>query len=300
MLRVLTITLIGTAKRLVDRLSQGTINTWDLLKNAFIQRNGGRYQVGPPGYYTRMDNQPTLGERRPSLAEIITKYMEDSAKKEAGHDEWLRKFQETKEKNQRGHDEIIRNLETKDYHFIHCSTTLLRNQIFLADSSLSDEEVQEEIEEAKEINDEAVQREPTNQMLTLTLIHKAIKSLKRIKINRPFLKEIRKTDDYAQHMKNLGENKLRTLEDEDVKMNTRCSAILQNQLPPKEQDQGSFTLPYSIIKLTFNALADLEESISVMPLLMFRRLGIGGLKPINMTIEMADGTQITPKGIVEI
>ncbi|GKC55689.1 hypothetical protein Tco_1083287, partial [Tanacetum coccineum] len=191
MLRVLTITLIGTAKRLVDRLSQGTINTWDLLKNAFIQRgahlnkdcplneevkgvkevnyrefgrpflnnngNGGRYRVGPPRYYTRMDNQPTLGERRPSLVEIITKYMEDSAKKEAEHDEWLRKFKETTEKNQRGHYEIIHNLETKDYHFIHCSTTLLRNRIFLADSSLSDEEVQKEIEEAEEINDEAVQ-----------------------------------------------------------------------------------------------------------------------------------------------
>ncbi|GJV83794.1 hypothetical protein Tco_1523692 [Tanacetum coccineum] len=38
MLRVFPITLTGATKRCVDRLSPGTINTWDLLKNAFIQR----------------------------------------------------------------------------------------------------------------------------------------------------------------------------------------------------------------------------------------------------------------------
>ncbi|GJX67328.1 reverse transcriptase domain-containing protein [Tanacetum coccineum] len=38
MLRIFPITITGAAKRWVDRLSPGTINTWDLLKNAFIQR----------------------------------------------------------------------------------------------------------------------------------------------------------------------------------------------------------------------------------------------------------------------
>ncbi|GJX31385.1 hypothetical protein Tco_0241240 [Tanacetum coccineum] len=56
---------------------------------------GGRYRIGPLGYYTRMDNQPPSGERKPSLTKTITKYMEESAKKEAEHDEWLRKFQES-------------------------------------------------------------------------------------------------------------------------------------------------------------------------------------------------------------
>ncbi|GKC13005.1 hypothetical protein Tco_1009787, partial [Tanacetum coccineum] len=39
MLRVFPITLIGAAKRWVDRLSPRTVNSWDLLKKAFIQRN---------------------------------------------------------------------------------------------------------------------------------------------------------------------------------------------------------------------------------------------------------------------
>ncbi|GJW74877.1 hypothetical protein Tco_0134247 [Tanacetum coccineum] len=38
MLRVFPFTLTGAAKRWVDRLAPGTINTWDLLKKAFIQR----------------------------------------------------------------------------------------------------------------------------------------------------------------------------------------------------------------------------------------------------------------------
>ncbi|GKF86703.1 hypothetical protein Tco_0254530 [Tanacetum coccineum] len=29
--------------------------------------NGAKYRVGPPGYYTRIDNRPPLGETRPSL-----------------------------------------------------------------------------------------------------------------------------------------------------------------------------------------------------------------------------------------
>ncbi|GKD75786.1 hypothetical protein Tco_1334068 [Tanacetum coccineum] len=40
MLQVFPITLTGAAKRWVDRLSLGTVNSWDLLKKAFIHRHG--------------------------------------------------------------------------------------------------------------------------------------------------------------------------------------------------------------------------------------------------------------------
>ncbi|GKF91259.1 zinc knuckle CX2CX4HX4C containing protein [Tanacetum coccineum] len=38
LLRVFLFTLTGSAKRWVDRLTTGAVNTWDLLKKAFIQR----------------------------------------------------------------------------------------------------------------------------------------------------------------------------------------------------------------------------------------------------------------------
>nr|GEV86249.1 hypothetical protein [Tanacetum cinerariifolium] len=101
-------------------------------------------------------------------------------------------------------------------------------------------------------------------------------------------------------MKDLVDNKSKTEEEDEVRMNPRCSALLQNQLPPKEQDPGSFILLCSIERLDFNnTLADLGANISVMPFSMYKCLGMGKLKPINMVNEMSDNTKCTPKGIVK-
>ncbi|GJV51450.1 homeodomain-like protein [Tanacetum coccineum] len=84
------------------------------------------------------------------------------------------------------------------------------------------------------------------------------------------------------------------------KLNARCSAILQNELPPKEKDPGSLILPCAIGTTTIsNALADLGASISIMPFSLFKRSGLGNPKPINMVIEMVDRSMQSPKGIVE-
>ncbi|GJX31896.1 putative reverse transcriptase, RNA-dependent DNA polymerase [Tanacetum coccineum] len=77
------------------------------------------------------------------------------------------------------------------------------------------------------------------------------------------------------------------------------SATLQNKLPPKETNLGSFILPCIIINHSSNALADLGVSISIMPYSLFKRLGLGNLKPIRMTIEMVDRSMQSPKGIKE-
>ncbi|GJZ97005.1 hypothetical protein Tco_0669339 [Tanacetum coccineum] len=106
------------------------------------------------------------------------------------------------------------------------------------------------------------------------LLHKTMESLKIIKSNRPFLKEIQQSDEYPKYMKDLVTNKPLTMENEDARMNRRCPALLFNQLPPKEKDLGSFILPCSIGRLDFNnALADLEASINIMPFSMYKRLG---------------------------
>ncbi|GKC25822.1 hypothetical protein Tco_1027972 [Tanacetum coccineum] len=125
------------------------------------------------------------------------------------------------------------------------------------------------------------------------LVSRLMKSLREIRVNLPLIKEIRKTDDYANHIKNLVVNKPRTLEGGDVKLNVRCSAVLQNQLPPKEKDSRSFILPCSIGNLTIrNALAHLGASISIMPLSMYKQLGLGILNLVNMTMVMADRNMV--------
>ncbi|GJZ63577.1 hypothetical protein Tco_0619998 [Tanacetum coccineum] len=202
MLRVFPFTLTGAAKRWVDRLAPGTINTWDLLKKAFIQRycppsmtakqledihnfkqegdeslyqaweryndllykcpthdinshqktgqsshsnsewhdgttsrnikssgskdglatlvnkldnlgrdmkklketpfngsNGGKFRVGPPGYYTKIDNHPPYAERRQSLEELLAKHQEKSAQRSTEMEVWIKKVKENVEIN---------------------------------------------------------------------------------------------------------------------------------------------------------------------------------------------------------
>ncbi|GKB36535.1 hypothetical protein Tco_0881477 [Tanacetum coccineum] len=263
-------------------------------------KNSTRYRVGPPGYYTRMDDRPLSSERKPILTEMITKYIEESAKKEAEHDEWLRKFQENTKLNQKRECKAI---FTKDGLPLYTPFFYSPEEVeyFSTNSSFSDEETHEEIKEVEEIGEAVAHREPAPREVTRSelpivsnyvapckpsilfprrleqhaeeaLVYKTMESLKRIKVNHPLLKEIRQTYDYAKYIKNLVVNKPRTSKNKDVKMNPRCSTILQNQLPPKEQDLGSFNLPCSIGKLNFsNALADLGASVSIMPCSMFKR-----------------------------
>ncbi|GKC56189.1 hypothetical protein Tco_1083787 [Tanacetum coccineum] len=45
--------------------------------------NGAKYQVGPPGYYTYIDNRPSFKEKRPSLEELMNKHLEESTRRRA-------------------------------------------------------------------------------------------------------------------------------------------------------------------------------------------------------------------------
>ncbi|GJU14195.1 reverse transcriptase domain-containing protein [Tanacetum coccineum] len=75
--------------------------------------------------------------------------------------------------------------------------------------------------------------------------------------------------------------------------------ILQQQLPPKELNPRSFTLPCTIGKFNFYAMADLSASINVMPMSIFEHLHLTNLKKTNMLCEMADMSKKEPLGIVE-
>ncbi|GJX76832.1 putative reverse transcriptase domain-containing protein [Tanacetum coccineum] len=106
--------------------------------------------------------------------------------------------------------------------------------------------------------------------------------------------------DHTQHLQKLVSHELKSDEVSMVKLNDRCSGILQNELPPKEKDPGNFILPCAIGTTTVNnALASPGASISIIPFSLFKRLGLGNPKPINMVIEMTDRSMQSPKGIVE-
>ncbi|GJY86320.1 hypothetical protein Tco_0500346 [Tanacetum coccineum] len=78
------------------------------------------------------------------------------------------------------------------------------------------------------------------------------------------------------------------------------SSHINNTIPRKEKDPGSFTLPCYINNVCFdNALVDLGANVSVMPLLTYLNLGLGELAHPRLTMELADRTVKYPKGIAE-
>ncbi|GJZ31348.1 mitochondrial proton/calcium exchanger protein-like protein isoform X1 [Tanacetum coccineum] len=66
---------------------------------------------------------------------------------------------------------------------------------------------------------------------------------------------------------------------------------IDNSIPRKEKDPGSFTLPCFINNVCFdNALVDLGASISVMPLSTYLNLGLIELAHTKLTVELVDKT----------
>ncbi|XP_022003937.1 uncharacterized protein LOC110901412 [Helianthus annuus] len=124
--------------------------------------------------------------------------------------------------------------------------------------------------------------------------------LKKLHVNIPFVEALAKMPKYAKFLKDLLTNKKKLEDLSTVTLSEECSAVLQNKLPKKVSDPGSFTIPCLIGNLTVsNALADLGASINLMPYSIFAKLDLGEPSPTRMSIQLADRSVKYPRGIVE-
>ncbi|GJW74434.1 retrovirus-related pol polyprotein from transposon TNT 1-94 [Tanacetum coccineum] len=129
---------------------------------------------------------------------------------------------------------------------------------------------------------------------------KFLENLKQLHINIPFTKALSQMPKYAKFLKGLLSNKTRLEEACTVTINEICSAVLLNKLPSKEKDLGSFTIPCDIGHLHINnALAHLGASISLMPYMMYEKLGLGEPKPTRMSLKLADTSIQYQRGITK-
>ena len=65
----------------------------------------------------------------------------------------------------------------------------------------------------------------------------------------------------------------------------------------KKEDPGAFTIPSTVGSLHFaKALCDLGASINLMPLSIYKKLGLGEPKPNAMRLLMSDRTVKSPIG----
>ena len=80
----------------------------------------------------------------------------------------------------------------------------------------------------------------------------------------------------------------------------QVSAIIQSKTPMKYKDPGSPTISVNIGGTCIDkAMLDLGASVNLLPYSVYKQLGLGELKPTNITLSLADRSVKIPKGIVE-
>ena len=123
---------------------------------------------------------------------------------------------------------------------------------------------------------------------------------KKLQINIPFAEALEQMPSYVKFMKDILSRKRRLSDIETVNLTEECSAILQRKFPQKLKDPGSFIIPCKIGNSIFKrALCDLGASINLMPLSIFRRVGLGEARPTTVTLQLADRSLKHPRGVIE-
>ncbi|XP_047253663.1 uncharacterized protein LOC124887789 [Capsicum annuum] len=105
---------------------------------------------------------------------------------------------------------------------------------------------------------------------------------------------------YAKYLKDIVANKNRLTEYATVALNQECTSKIQNKLPTKLKDPGSFTLHITLSQIICaRGLCDLGASINLMPTSWYRKMGLGSPKPIDIVLQLVDMSLARPDGIIE-
>ena len=105
---------------------------------------------------------------------------------------------------------------------------------------------------------------------------------------------------YANFLNEILSKKRKIVEEGIVNLTATCSVVIQQKLPAKMKNPGSFTILCSIGKYEFKkALCDSGASINLMPLSVVQRLNLEELTPTTITLQMADRSMAQPEGILE-
>nr|GEY63026.1 reverse transcriptase domain-containing protein [Tanacetum cinerariifolium] len=105
---------------------------------------------------------------------------------------------------------------------------------------------------------------------------------------------------FASTIKSLLTNKDKLFELAKIPLNENCSAMLLKKLLEKLGDPRKFLIPCDFPGMDVcHALADLDASINLMPLSIWKKLFLPKLTPTQMTLELADRSITRPKGVAE-
>nr|GEU42589.1 hypothetical protein [Tanacetum cinerariifolium] len=128
-------------------------------------------------------------------------------------------------------------------------------------------------------------------------VHKFWKMFKQLHINITLADALILILKYQKMLKALLSNKEKLLELANTPLNENCSAIILKKLPEKLRDLGKFLISCGFSELKCKALADLGAGINLMPLSVWKKLGLPKLISTRMTLELANRAICTLDGI---
>ncbi|XP_074278683.1 uncharacterized protein LOC141602278 [Silene latifolia] len=126
-------------------------------------------------------------------------------------------------------------------------------------------------------------------------------TFRKCEVNIPLLNLLKGVPRYAKFLKELCTPRRSPRKGtQRVRVSEHVSAIFKKSLPKKCGDPGMFTIPCSIGDKSFtHAMLDLGASINVMPYALYETLGLPPLNKTDVVIQLADCSNIYPKGMVE-
>ncbi|XP_061337783.1 uncharacterized protein LOC133284731, partial [Gastrolobium bilobum] len=180
----------------------------------------------------------------------------------------------------------------------HCKSIITRSGLVLQPVKKKVEEKKDEEEVV--IEDVVVEKEEEEKEIQKQHYARFLDIFKKLQINIPFAEALENMPHYAKFIKDLLSKKRKLKDGETVALTEECSALIQKKLPPKLKDPGSFSIPIAIGDVEVGkALCDLGASINLMPLSVYRALGINKLKDNNVILHLADRSIKRPEGVVE-
>ncbi|GKC04315.1 reverse transcriptase domain-containing protein [Tanacetum coccineum] len=129
---------------------------------------------------------------------------------------------------------------------------------------------------------------------------KFLDMIRAIRINVPLVDVLAGMPNYGKFLKEFISNKHKIEQISSVFLSDESSAMIQNKVPPKLGDPGSFLIPCNFNKtFSCNALADLGANINLMPYSLYAKLSLEILKPTKMSIRLTGRSFQYPVGIAK-
>ncbi|XP_070042993.1 uncharacterized protein [Nicotiana tomentosiformis] len=132
------------------------------------------------------------------------------------------------------------------------------------------------------------------------IFNKFLSMLSQVQLNILLVDILREITKYAKYIKDIVAHNRILTEFETVTLTEECTSRVQNKLPQKLKDPKSFTIPVRIDNIDVGRdLCDLGASINLMPLSLFKQLGLGAPRPITVMLQLTNRSIAYPEGEIK-